>query len=143
MKKLFLSLILALSVSSAALACDHTIEVTNAWARPTMSGKNMSAAFFTLTNTGDSTRTLTGVSVKDAVGEVHNTVEEDGVWKMRHMDSLDIAAGESATFAPKGMHVMLMQQKKALAEGESTLLTLHFADGESMTVTVPVQKAAP
>lgn len=137
MKTILAATLAFAALAAPALACEP--QVTSAWAKPSMAGKHMTAAFFDLRNEGESTCTLTGVSVLGAVGEIHTTIEEQGVFKMRHLDKVEIDPGETVRFMPKDNHIMLMHMAKPLAEGDSTLLTLHYADGQNHTVNVPVK----
>lgn len=139
MKTLSASALALILLASPALACEP--QVSDAWAKPSMAGKQMSAAFLDLRNAGETACTLTGVSVLGAVGEIHTTIEEQGVFKMRHLEKVTVDAGETVRFMPKDNHIMLMHLSKPLAEGGSTLLTLHFADGQHHTVTLPVKTA--
>lgn len=137
MKLFSVSLAVATLLASSAIACEP--HVSDAWAKPSLAGKNVTAAFLDLRNEGETACLLTGVSALNAVGEIHTTIEENGVFKMRHLDQVEIDAGETVRFMPKDNHIMLIHLAKPLAEGDSTLLTLHFKDGQHHTITVPVK----
>lgn len=57
---------------------------------------------------------------------------------MRMVEAITVAPGETVHFAPAGYHVMLIQLNQALVWGERFELTLHFADGHSVTFEVEV-----
>jgi copper(I)-binding protein len=56
--------------------------------------------------------------------ELHETRIEQGVAKMRRVQSLDIPAGGSAELKPGGYHVMLMDLKRELKEGDTVPIEL-------------------
>lgn len=138
MKKILIALAFLAYTTNQALACDLTFEVTNAWAKPTIAGKNLTAAFFDLKNTGDKPIKLEQVSMPNGIAEIHNTVEENGVSKMRQMEFVEIPAGQTINFKPRAMHIMLTNIKKPLNEGEKVKLSLHFDNDETITITIPV-----
>lgn len=63
----------------------------------------------TLTNTGQATRSLIGVSATGYhMAHLHRSEEKDGVAMMSAVHQLDIAPGQTVTFEHGGLHVMLM-----------------------------------
>jgi len=57
---------------------------------------------------------------------------------MRQFDSIDLKAGETATLKPGGLHIMLIDLKQPLKEGESFPLTLTLDGGASIALEVKV-----
>ncbi|MDX1974551.1 MAG: copper chaperone PCu(A)C [Rickettsiales bacterium] len=142
MKKSLIALALLLTSTSLAHAAD--IEISNGWVKPSMPGKNLTAAFFDLKNNSGKTKVLRSVQASEGVAEIHNTIEENGVMKMRHMDSVELPAGGSVSFKPRAKHIMLMELPQPLKEGDKVLLTLQFDGNESEKITLPVMaEAAP
>ena len=117
-----------------------TLLVEQAWAKPNY-GPN-GAAYFIITNHGKTARHLTGAaSPLSKRVELHTHKEENGVMKMRQLkDPLTIAPGATLKFAPAGHHVMLFAMEKKLKEGEALPLTLHFKDGEKLTISAKIKK---
>ncbi|TWH09370.1 copper chaperone PCu(A)C [Pseudoxanthomonas taiwanensis] len=72
---------------------------------------------------------------------VHETTQVDGLSRMRELERLPVH-GE-AVLQPGGLHLMLMQPGKALAEGERVPLVLLLADGREVPVELAVRRAAP
>ena len=64
------------------------------------------------------------------------------VMTMQMVDKVEIPAGGSASFAPKGAHVMLMGLKAPLKKGTSFPAILHFEKAGDVTVEVTVQGIA-
>jgi copper(I)-binding protein len=81
------------------------LEVT----RP-MPGRDMSAAFFVVTNNTDQSIRITEVTSPQFAGvEIHETTVTDGVARMRELDVLDIPAQGRVVLERGGKHLMLMQ----------------------------------
>ena len=99
------------------------------------------AAFMQISNTGDSLRQLVGVSSPDyAMAHIHQTAEQDGIATMSSVDLIEIAPGQTVTFAYGGLHIMLMHPKAALAEGDTVALSLQFANGAVQPVIAKVMR---
>ena len=82
---------------------------------------------------------LVGVTTNAAAAaEVHETMQHEGMAHMMPRTELPIAAGAVLTMQPGGLHVMLVDLRRALAVGDSIRLQLHFGDSTTGPVTVPV-----
>lgn len=117
------------------------IVVESPWVREGPPNAKTLAAYMVLRNDGDRTEVLKGVSTPafEKV-EIHRTVMEEGVATMVPQESLTIPQGQSVTLEPGGFHLMLINAKKALKEGEDVELTLRFNDGENIDIDAPVRK---
>ncbi|HBU61086.1 MAG: hypothetical protein CMH91_06280 [Oceanicaulis sp.] len=117
--------------------------VIEGWVRNPLGGRDVTAGFVTLT-AGAPGGQLVGASTEEADAvELHTMAMDGAVMRMRHVDSLDIPAGGAMSLAPGGDHMMIFGvNPEDLEDGEMTL-TLEFADGETLTVTLPVRDAAP
>ena len=69
---------------------------------------------------------------------VHESIEEDGVAKMRHIHAVPLPKGETVVFKPKGFHLMLMQPQHRFVEGDEFLITIQFGSGATQDVTFTV-----
>jgi copper(I)-binding protein len=142
-----LLLLLALFVSPASFAeTEPTIHIVDVKARPTAPGAETGAVYLVLMNHGAVDDTLTGLSTPIAAkAELHRSTDSGGVAKMEAVPDLLVKANDGVTFAPGGLHVMLMGLKQQLKPGDSFPLTLDFAKAGPVTVTVAVQpiKAKP
>src|SRR5689334_2548585 len=103
---------LAAMPAGRAAAEDYTagsLQIGNPWARATPSGASVGAGYLTIVNKGTEPDRLIGGSAAPASHiEVHNTVVEQGVAKMRMLKTLDIGPGETVELKPGGMHVMFV-----------------------------------
>jgi hypothetical protein len=123
---------IAEAADTASITCDQV------WARPTAGAGTTAAAYFTLTNHGAADE-LVGASTPVASASVHETINDNGVMKMRPVASIALAPGKTVMFRPGGYHVMLTGLHAPLKAGESFPLTLTFAHAQPITVTVKVQ----
>ena len=146
MYKLMIALLgpalLLLASAAPAMAQSPDIAVEDAWARATVTASQPGAVFFVIRNAGEADDMLTGAAspVADAV-EIHESGMQDGVMAMRRLDSVPVAAGGEADFAPGGLHVMLIGLHEPLTKGESFPLELEFATAGRMAVEVTVRDA--
>lgn len=68
-----------------------------------------------------------------------HAVESDGdVNRMKHVEVLEIPAGQRVTLAPGGMHLMLMGLHDKFDEGTIFPMTLSFEKAGKITVEVSV-----
>jgi copper(I)-binding protein len=122
---------------------DHpgSITVGRAWAGATPGPVKTGAVYLTVTDAGAPDR-ITGVSAPVAEGAgMHESSNDNGIMRMRPVQSLPVAPGKPVTFAPGGYHVMLTGLKHPLQPGETFPLTLTFERAAPVTVTVTVEKA--
>ena len=133
--------VLLISSAGAHELKSGSITVEHPWARPAAAGN--SAAYFVLENSGAADR-LIGVSsdVAESVAMHSTTIDAQGVGRMVPVQAVDLPAGAAATFAPGGLHVMLVGLTKPLAEGQEFPLTLTFETAGAVTVEVAVEKTA-
>jgi hypothetical protein len=138
MRPLLVAVLLAMPL--AAFADEAGIHVDHVWSRAAMAGHE-GAVYLTITDTG-TPDTLTGVTTPvAATADLHETINDHGVMKMRPVASLTIEPGKPVTLAPGGYHIMLMGLKQALKQGESFPVTLNFAKAGQVTATAMVEKA--
>ena len=84
---------------------------------------------------------LIGVSA-DVAGkiEVHEMAMDDGVMKMRPVEGgLAIDPGKTVKLAPGGYHLMMMDLKSPLKQGDKLPVTLQFEKAGKVAVTLDVQ----
>ncbi len=84
------------------------LEVTDARIRAPVPGQSRTAGYFTARNVSDRTVVLTGARSPAAESvELHTTVRDGDVMRMRPLPEVVIAPGETVRFAPGGSHLML------------------------------------
>lgn len=138
MQRILAMLLLLLPV--AASAQPASIKVEQVWSRAAVAGHE-GVAYMTITNAGP-TDALTAVSTPiAATADLHQTIDDNGVMKMRPVQSLPIDTGKTVTLAPRGYHIMLTNLKQTLKEGDSFPITLTFQKAGTITATAKVEKA--
>lgn len=134
----------ALSGALAATAAAQTT-VTDAWVRGTVAQQKATGAFMQIVSQQGG-RLVQASSPVAGVVEIHEMAMENNVMKMRAVAGLDLPAGKAVELKPGGYHVMLMDLKRELKDGEQVPLTLVIEgkDGkrDSIQLTAPVRPLA-
>lgn len=130
----------ATAVDAAETAAD-AVTVEDVYVREVPPVSETSAAFMTLKNTGAEDHAVVAArSPAAAVVEIHTHVlGEDGVHRMREVESIDVPAGGEAKLQPGGLHVMLINLTAPLKAGDQVELSLVFEDGSEDTVPAEVR----
>jgi periplasmic copper chaperone A len=103
------------------------INVDDAWARATAPGSKIAAGYMTIRNLSASPDRLVSASSPVAARvQTHVTVKEGEVFRMREVKGYDVPAGGSFELKPGGAHLMLVDVRRPLKEGEKVPLTLRF-----------------
>jgi copper(I)-binding protein len=143
MRHLLAVLMIALGVCMPAQAASTTagsIAVEHVWARATPKGAPNAAVYLTLVNNGTATDRLIGASSSIANDiQFHEEQDENGISKMRVLQTIDIPPGAPVVLKPSGLHLML-RIKQQLNEGETFPLTLTFEKAGSIETTARVGK---
>ena len=118
----------------------HTLEVRDAWSRPTPPGIAVGAVYLSIRNTGlAADRLLSASSPAAASVEFHQSLKTGGVMSMRAVPFIECPAGAVVKISPGGVHIMLTGLKEPLQLGSSYPLTLQFRDIGTVSVIVSVQ----
>lgn len=132
------------AVSATAVA--ESLAIRNAWARPTVAGQPVGAAYLEITSSADTTVVELRSEVASFV-ELHTMQHQGDVMRMRQVAQLPLPAGRTVKLVPGGTHVMLLGLTRPLRAGESVGLDLMLADSSgrrrTVHVNVPVQAGAP
>lgn len=116
------------------------LTVTAPWSRATPKGAKIGAGYLTIQNNGSAPDKLAGVESGVAgKTEIHEMSMTDGVMKMRPVTGgVTIEPGKSVVLGPSGYHLMLMDLKKPLEQGQSFEATLRFEKAGPLKVTFQV-----
>jgi copper(I)-binding protein len=117
------------------------VQVQDAWARATIGAQSATGAFMKLT-APQSTRLVEVRSSAAGIVEVHEMKLEGDVMRMRAVDALPLAAGQTVELKPGGYHVMLMDLKGPVKAGDAVPLTLVFEGADGKRFTQDVKAAA-
>ena len=136
------------TMSHGSMVGDGTYQVGDLvveapWSRASVGGAGAGGAFMMIHNGGHhGDRLISADSDVSERVEVHRTVMEDGVMRMRHAeDGVEVPAGGMAELKPGGFHVMFMGLRQPLEEGSSFPVTLVFERAGQVTVDVQVRAA--
>lgn len=136
---------LLFSTGVLAAAADQ-VSVQDPYVRLAPPGAPATGAFMVLKNGGDKdVKVVKADNPASKVTEMHSHVNDNGVMKMRPVPAIDIKAKGEAALKPGGLHIMLIDLKAPMKEGEVVPITLEFDDGSSKKVEAKVVRptAAP
>jgi len=117
-----------------------SITVSQAWVRPTVPGQEVTGAFMTLQSVRHAKLVKAESDAAETV-EIHSMSMHDGIMEMRELKELDLPAGKPVKLAPGGFHIMLINVKKQLREGDTVPLTLTVLNDDKTTRTAKVKAA--
>ncbi len=113
--------------------------ITQAWSRATPGGAKVGGGYLTIQNKGSAADRLIGGSadVADKV-QVHEMATTNGVMTMRPL-GLSIEPGKTVKLAPGGYHLMLLDLKSPLKQGDKVPVTLEFEKAGKVKLSLDVQ----
>lgn len=129
-----------LCLSAVLGACGgrgEPIEVRKAWSPAAPPGSSVAAVYVELVARDADTLLGAFTPVAGQV-DMHETLEENGMMKMRPLEQVELPAGRSVALEPGGMHMMLMDVRQALPAGAHFPLTLRFARAGEVETIVTV-----
>ena len=138
-------LLLAAAAGLLSLQAAAQVGVTDPWIRATVPAQKATGAFMQLRSARPAR--LVGAS-SPAAGrvEIHQMEMQGQAMRMHAVDAVELPAGQPVDLAAGGYHIMLLDLKRQMKEGEQVPLTLVVAgaDGkrEHVEVSVPVRPLA-
>jgi len=120
MKHVFAGLVLAASLLIPAHA---QVTVKDAWVRATVPQQNVTGAFMQL-NSAKPVRLVEVRSPLAGMAEIHEMAMDKDIMSMRAVTGVDLPAGKAVELKPGGFHIMLMDLKRQVKEGDTVPLTL-------------------
>jgi copper(I)-binding protein len=117
------------------------LTVTSPWTRATPGGAKIAGGYLKITNNGTSADRFVGIKSEptDHV-EIHEMSMSDGVMKMRPLpNGLEIKPGETVELKSGGYHLMFMELKEPLKQGDTFKATLQFEKAGSLDVNFSVR----
>ena len=128
---------LALALALAAASAHAQIKVDSPWVRGVVPGQLATGAFLDITSTRDAALVKVE-SAAAASSELHAMEMKNNLMTMRQVPKLDLPAGKQVRLAPGGFHIMLMDLKQPVKDGETVplRLTIEYPDKKRETVEV-------
>jgi periplasmic copper chaperone A len=111
--------------------------VKDPWVRGTVAQQTATGAFMRIIS-AQGGRLVAASSPVAGIVEIHEMAMSGDVMKMHAIAGLDLPAGKTVELKPGGYHVMMMDLKQQIKEGEVVPLTLvvEGKDGKRETIEV-------
>jgi periplasmic copper chaperone A len=141
---LFTALLLLAQLSASPAAAADTevgsMHISQPWARATPKGADDGAGYMTITNKGTTPDRVSCVS-DDASSQcqIHSMTMEGGIMRMRPVEGgLEIKPGQTVTLSPGGYHMMFVDLKHPLVQGQTVKVMLKFEHAGTVDVEFPI-----
>ena len=116
------------------------VTVAHPWARATPGGSKTGAAYLEVKTDAQTADRLIGASSSvSGRAEIHTHIMDGDVMKMRRVDAIEVKPGSSVVLGPGGDHLMLMDLKAPLKEGDVVKITLTFEKAGPIDVEATVE----
>jgi len=122
-----------------AVTAAEELVIRNAWIQEMPPARRLTAAYLTIENLSGKENALLAAKA-DVAGsvELHRAEMNGGMMRMRKLDRVALPVGK--TELTGDLHIMLIDLKAPLKEGDQVALTLEFENAVKQTVMVPVKK---
>lgn len=131
-------IVLVCLLSACADNSDAPLLVRDVVITETIPGQSMSAGFMTFENNSDDVIVIDTISSdRFARVAIHETTIEDGIARMRPLDTLSIPANSSITLERGGIHLMLMKPEAREASDKS--VSLSFYGDQTLLLSIATQ----
>ncbi len=117
------------------------LEIGHPWTRATPPSARVAGGYLNITNKGaGADRLLFATFTQSASTEVHEMAHEGGIMKMRELPKgIEIKPGERIDLRPGGFHLMFMDLRAGLKEGDTVNGTLVFEKAGRIDVGFKVE----
>lgn len=127
-------------LSDATKVAADKIVIREAWIQEMPPSQKITAAFMLIENHNAAEISLLSAGTDAArVVELHEMLFEEGMMRMRRVDSIRVPAGGVARLEPGGHHLMIIDLNRELKAGAQVRVTLKFSNHVEKTVDVPVK----
>ena len=123
----------------SAVCYANNLIVENGYARETIPGTTVSAAYFSIYNESEMPMFLTHVSSsRSEKVELHEHTMLNGMMQMRQVSEIKIGAKTKTKLQPSGHHIMIFDLLSPLKQGQFIDLVLYFNDGSQQSINLPI-----
>lgn len=137
MNKLLLAFLLLFSTQVLA----GGFKVEKPWIREAPPGMKILAGYMMLENEKNGALNMVGASSADFESiEIHHTIIKDDMAGMIQQQSVRIPRFSTVKFEPNGLHLMLINPRRELRQGDKVRITLKFSNYRKVKVIFPVRK---
>ncbi len=134
-----LVLFLAIATTGGCSETKPPLEASDVDVTRSMPGMKMSAGYLKLRNNSSEDIAITHVtSPQFGSVQIHETVIENDIARMRKLDKLVVPAGGEAILERGGKHLMLMR-----ASDSGDAVTLNLYSGETLLLSISAEKQVP
>ena len=134
---------IALALALIAVPAWSQVRVEQPWIRATPPGAKVAAGYMIIRNqSAQPERLLGGTSQVAAKVETHVHVKDGDIVRMREVKGYDIPAQGVFELKPGGAHLMLVDLKKPLKEGEKVPVVLRFEKSGEVKIDFEVRPLA-
>ena len=127
-------------VAAEASDAPATIAVSEAWVRASLGQSPTTAAYLKIENRGTVEDRLVSISTPvAAMAHLHESVSKNGIMQMQAVNSMVIKPGQTITFAPGGLHIMVMNLNSTLKSGQVVPLTVRFEQAGEIKIDAAVK----
>ena len=127
-------------LAAFALPAMAEVVVADAWVRGTVPQQKATGAYMQLKAESDA-RLVEVRSPVAGIAELHQMSLVEGRMTMRAVASLDLPAGKLVELKPGGFHIMLMELKQPLREGDTVRISLIVENADRTRRTIDVTAA--
>ncbi|MEO6354407.1 MAG: copper chaperone PCu(A)C [Oxalobacteraceae bacterium] len=138
MKHVILASTLASLLAISAATALAQVEVNDPWVRATVQQQKTTGAFMQLTAKQDA-RLIEVRSAAASTVEIHQMTMNNNVMRMRAIADLDLPAGTAVDLKPGGYHIMLVNLKHQIKDGDLVPITLVVEDKNKERQTIELQ----
>ncbi|MAI42600.1 MAG: hypothetical protein CMP95_09080 [Gammaproteobacteria bacterium] len=111
----------------------NDVYFNQAWLRETPQEHSSVAIYGRLINESQGFEFLESVTSEQAnLVMLHRSVKQQGMIGMVHIESVQIAPGETAYFEPAGLHMMAIGLRERPVQGDCLKLILQFRSGKEI-----------
>lgn len=129
-------LLFSVSAFTASVSASD-LRIDNAEIRLPLPGQTTAVVYLALVNSSPQDLTVSDVRVEGAgAAQLHQHIHRDGMMRMRHLESISVAAGETLTFESGSYHIMAFRM--AARDGKKSqnatyAVTLIMSDGQKVS----------
>jgi copper(I)-binding protein len=117
------------------------ITVKDPWVRATVPQQKATGAFMQIT-APKAARLVEASSPVAGVTEIHEMTMDKDIMRMRAIPGIDLPAGKVVELRPGGYHVMLMDLKAPITEGQDVPVTLVIEGADKKRETIVIKATA-
>lgn len=128
-----------LALITAPVMADITVK--DPWVRATVPQQKATGAFMQIT-APKAARLVEARSPVAGVTEIHEMTMDNDIMRMRAVPGIDLPAGKAVELKPGGYHVMLMDLKAPITEGQDVPVTLVIEGADKKRETVVIKATA-